>query len=173
MKPKLLSKLLLLVFILPIVAQAQPKIDLDVKTIMQDPKTWVGSAPNNPFWSEDSKWIYFNWNPEAVDSDSLYKVSVNGGKPVKLTRDERLHTAPARGVYSRDYRTKLFSRSGDIFLYDVKRNSILQITNTSDKESNPKFTQDERAVIFQRGMNLYKWQRTTGTITQITDFKKD
>ncbi|MCH7677556.1 S9 family peptidase [candidate division KSB1 bacterium] len=172
MKLKLLSKLFLLVFILPNVTHAQPKIELDVKTIMQDPKTWVGSAPNNPFWSEDSKWIYFNWNPEAADSDSLYRVSANGGKPIKLSRDERLRLAPARGVYSRDYRTKLFSRSGDIFLYDIKRNSILQITNTSDRESNPKFTQDERGLIFQRGMNLYKWQRARGTTTQITDLKK-
>ena len=46
MKLKLLSKLFLLVFILPNVTHAQPKIELDVKTIMQDPKTWVGSAPN-------------------------------------------------------------------------------------------------------------------------------
>ncbi len=173
MRPgKLLSKLFLLVFVLPIVTQAQPKIELDVKTIMQDPKTWVGSAPNNPFWSEDSKWIYFNWNPEAADSDSLYKVPANGGKPVKLSRAERLQVAPARGVYSRNYRTKLFSRNGDIFLYDIKRNSILQITNTSDHESNPEFSHDEKAVIFQRGTNLYKWQTTTGTTTQITDFEK-
>jgi len=75
MKLKLLSKLFLLVFILPNVTHAQPKTELDVKTIMQDPKTWVGSAPNSPFWSEDGKWIYFNWNPDAVDSDSLYRLS--------------------------------------------------------------------------------------------------
>lgn len=169
---RLQSKLFLLVFVLPLTTQAQQKIELDIKTIMRDPKTWVGSAPADPFWSEDSKWIYFNWNPEAVDSDSLYKVAANGGTPIKLSRNERLRLAPARGVYSRDYRTKLFSRNGDIFLFDIKRNSILQITNTSDSESNPKFSQDESAVIFQRGMNLYKWERATGTTTQLTDFKK-
>ena len=59
----LLFKLLLVVFVLPFAAQTQQKIELDVKTIMQDPKTWVGSSPNDPFWSEDGKWIYFNWNP--------------------------------------------------------------------------------------------------------------
>lgn len=164
--------LFLLVSVFPQAPHAQSKIELDVKTIMQDPKTWVGSAPRNPFWSEDSKWIYFSWNPEAADSDSLYKVSVTGGKPIKLSRKERLRVPAARGVYSRSYRSKLFVRNGDIFLYDGKRNSILQVTNTSARESNPKFSHDEKSVIFQKGMNLFKWDRKTGTIKQLSDFKK-
>ena len=44
----------------PALIFSQESMELDVKTIMQDPKTWVGSAPGNPFWSEDGKWIYFD-----------------------------------------------------------------------------------------------------------------
>lgn len=150
----------------------QNHFQLDVATIMQDPKTWVGSPPNRPYWSEDGKWIYFYWNPEAADADSLYKLSVNGGAAIKLTRKERLQVPPATGVYSRDYRYKLFIRNSDVFLYDKKRRTILQITNTSDRESDVMFSHDESAVIFQSGNHLIRWDRATGTITQITDFRK-
>jgi dipeptidyl aminopeptidase/acylaminoacyl peptidase len=151
---------------------AQPKPELDVATIMQDPKEWVGSLPRNPFWSEDSKWIYFLWNREGADSDSLYKVPATGGEPLKLTRDERLMVVPTAGVYSRDFSHKLFVRNGDVFLYEKRKNSLLQITNTSARESNPRFSHDESAVIFQEGSNLFRWDRTTGITSQIVNFRK-
>ncbi len=164
--------LLALIIALPLIIQAQSKIELDVATIMQDPKTWVGSSPNRPFWSEDSKWIYFSWNPESVDADSLYKISARGGQAIKLTREERQQVIPGSGVYSRDYRYKLFTRNGDIFLYDIKRNSSLQITGTTARENNAVFSQDESAVIFRSGMNLFRWDRSTGATTQIIDFSR-
>ncbi|MFQ5676958.1 MAG: S9 family peptidase, partial [bacterium] len=164
--------LCIMVSTLPVNTFAQKHIELDVETIMQDPKTWVGTPPRNPYWSEDSKWIYFLWNPEAADSDSLYKVSVNGGPPIKLSKEERMKVPPPGGVYSRDYRTKLFVRNGDIFLYNVRQNSTLQLTSTSDRESNPRFSQNEKSVIFQKGMNLFQWDRKTGATRQITDFQK-
>lgn len=173
MKPtKQLFILCALIFLLPLTGYVQPKIELDVNTIMQDPKTWLGSSPQDIFWSEDSKWIYFGWNPEAADTDSLYKISINGGEPAKLTRLERLQIPTPEGTYSRNYQTKLFERNGDIYLYDTKGNSILQITSTSDVESNPKFSQDEKKVLFQQGMNLYFWDRKAGSTKQLTDFKK-
>lgn len=171
MKP---SRLMVLFFLLVLAFQirSQSYSELDVATIMQDPKKWVGSPPNQPFWSEDSKWIYFYWNPEATDADSLYKISAKGGKAIKLAREERRRVPPAHGVYSRNYRFKLFARNNDIFLYDKKRDSMLQITNTSARESNPKFSLDERGVIFQRGMNLFRWDRATGALAQIIDLRK-
>ncbi|MFQ5824734.1 MAG: prolyl oligopeptidase family serine peptidase [bacterium] len=167
-------QLMLFIFLLafPRLTPAQSKLELDVATIMQDPKEWMGSPPNNPYWSEDGKWIYFYWNPEGADADSLYKIALDGTEAMKLSLQERLQIPTSKGEYTRDYRYKLFIRNGDIFLYDKKSRSILQITNTIEKESNVKFSQDERAVIFQRGMNLLRWDRATGATIQITDFRK-
>ena len=163
---------LLLTFTIPSLAYSQPKPKLDVATIMQDPKDWLGSLPRGQFWSEDSKWIYFSWNPEKADADSLYKVSAQGGQPVKLTRDERRRMVPAKGVYSRDYRFKLFTRNGDVFLYDKGKGSLLQITNTAARESGATFAHDESAVIFQQDSNLFRWSRATGITSQLIDFDK-
>ena len=51
---------------------------LTVEKIMRDPK-WMGVAPSGAFWGEDSRAIYFNWNP-AMDtvraaSDSVYSLT--------------------------------------------------------------------------------------------------
>ncbi len=146
-------------------------LQLDVATIMRDPK-WIGSFPNRPFWSEDGKWIYFYWNPENADSDSLYRMSLKSLRAEKVPLPEIQNIPPAGGVYSRDYRYKLFERDGDIFLYDVKRKRLQQITRTAERESNPTFSLDESAVIFQRGWNLFRWDRKSGQITQLVEFKK-
>ena len=74
---------------------------LTVEKIMQDPK-WIGISPSNVHWSEDGKWIYFNWNPEGAISDSLYKVSPNGGKPQKVSPKERQLLPSRYGDYSKD-----------------------------------------------------------------------
>ena len=67
---------------------AQDKPTLTVKKIMQDPKTWIGTSPSNPFWSEDGKTLYFYWNPEANPGDSLYKTTAAGTPPVKVSKQE-------------------------------------------------------------------------------------
>ena len=150
---------------------AQSKPELTVAKIMQDPK-WIGAFPNRPFWSEDGKWIYFYWNPEGADSDSLYKINIRGEKPEKVPVSRyKLIPAP-EGKYTRDYRLKVFERDGDIFLYDLRKQQLTQITQTAERETNPVFSHDEQSVIFQRGQNLFQWDMRSGTLTQLIDFRK-
>ncbi|MFQ5771010.1 MAG: hypothetical protein ACE5HX_10775, partial [bacterium] len=51
---------------------------------------------------------------------------------------------------------------------DKKQDTILQITNTTERETRARFSQDEKAIIFQKGMNLFRWDRNSGITTQIT-----
>jgi len=92
--------------------------ELTVVKIMQDPK-WIGISPSNVHWSEDGKWIYFNWNPDGVTSDSLYKVSPNGGKPKKVSPKERQLLPSRYGDYSKDWKKKVFAKNGDIFMQNI------------------------------------------------------
>ena len=55
---------------------------LTVDYIMRDPK-WMGTSPSNAFWSNDSKTVYFNWNPQKQISDSLYAFAINATAPEK------------------------------------------------------------------------------------------
>ncbi|GAB3316363.1 prolyl oligopeptidase family serine peptidase [Larkinella ripae] len=149
---------------------------LTVEKIMQDPKGWIGTSPSAIFWSEDSKTIYFNWNPAKAKADSLYKIVLTGDrKPLKVTPAERLMLPPATGgIYNRTRTLKLYEKDGDLFLLDCKpaKNgplSVRQLTNTVERESNPAFSGNEQQVVFARANNLFTITLATGELTQVTN----
>ncbi len=158
---------------------------LSVATIMQDPKQWVGTAPSGVFWSDDSRTVYFNWNPDRAKSDSLYKITLGGtplggtplgGKPVKVALAERQSMPgpvnnPLNDGYNRARTLRLFEKSGDLRLLDIRTGTIRALTNTVEPETEPQFSLDEQHVIFRRAQNLYRLHLTTGELTQLTDFR--
>lgn len=138
---------------------------------MRDPK-WIGVAPSNVNWSEDSKTVYFNWNPENNPGDSLYAISLTNRVPVKVAPTVRRSLIPSNGTYNAARTKKLAERNGDIILYDLITGKTTFITNTTERESNPVFSQDEKKVIFTYNSNLYSWEINGGMVTQLTDFKR-
>lgn len=149
--------------------QAQTKPVLTVAQIMQDP-AWIGHAPDNPYWSEDGKWIYFEWNPENADADSLYKIAPSGGEAIKVSLTEQKMLPARTGIYSRDYSKKLFQRDGDLFLYDIKKKTLTRLTHTDVHERDFAFTQDERGVVFRRENSLYMLELRTGALRELVKF---
>jgi dipeptidyl aminopeptidase/acylaminoacyl peptidase len=164
-----MKKVLLLLLIIPS-AFAQQLAPLTVEKIMRDPK-WIGVAPSNLTWSEDSKQIYFNWNPENNAGDSLYAISLTNRTPQKVGTAVR-RSLPGAGSYNRTLDKKLYEKGGDLFLLEIPTGKTIQITNTVDRESNASFSSDERKVLFIANSNLFSWEINTGTFAQLTDFKK-
>ncbi len=163
--------LFLLILTAPVRPQSEnPALVLDVKTIMQDP-AWIGSQPSRPYWSEDGKTIYFYWNPEKADSDSLYRISASGGSPEKVSLREQKTLPAASGVYNRDYSRKLFSRDGDLFIYDIKKKKLRRLMKTTANESSPRFSHDEKSVIYRVGGKLFRFSLKDAVITQIVEIK--
>lgn len=147
------------------------QLELTIKNIMRDPK-WMGSFPSDIHWSEDGSKVYFNWNPDNNEGDSLYSVSVNGGTPQKVSFNDRYNLPSQRGDYNKDRTKKVFSKNGDIFLLDISSGYKKQITNTVVPESDPEFTFDEKSVTFTKDNNLFLFDLAGGLTTQLTDFKK-
>ncbi|GAB3895256.1 prolyl oligopeptidase family serine peptidase [Spirosoma agri] len=178
--PLLLALVSVNVFAQPAPKQAPTaaRIPLTIETIMQDPKVWIGTSPSNPYWSDDSKTLYFNWNPDKNKSDSLYKVSFTGtrtltpSQPQKVSPAERrlLPTEPI-AAFNRARTQRLFERQDDIYWLDVKSGKIRQLTNTVEAESNPVFSGDEQQAIFRRSSNLFSINLQTGELIQLTDFR--
>ena len=145
---------------------------LTVEKIMRDPK-WMGVAPSGAFWGEDSRTIYFNWNP-AMDtvraaSDSVYSLTLTNRMPRKVPRAERLQI-PSPGVYNRAKTQKLYEADGDLYWLDVKTGQKRRLTNTIEAEMAPTFSGDERQIVFRRGNNLFSTPLATGEIGQVTNF---
>jgi len=144
---------------------------LSVEKIMRDPK-WIGVAPSNIFWSEDSKSIYFNWNPDKNPGDSLYSITLTNRSPQKVSPSNRRNLPSTNGTYNKIKTKKLYEKNGDLFLFDIPTLKTIQITATNDRESNPVFSLDERKILFTADMNLFSWEIATGSVAQLTDFKK-
>ena len=144
---------------------------LSIEQIMQDPKFTVGALPSNIFWSEDSKTIYFNWNPDKNKADSLYGASVTEKKPFKVSPQTRRALPSNSGNYSTDFGRKVYAKNGDIYLMDCRTMVIRQITNTIETESNPSFNGKDDKIIYSKGNNLFSFTITNGEIDQLTNFQ--
>ncbi|MFH1699785.1 MAG: prolyl oligopeptidase family serine peptidase [Candidatus Zixiibacteriota bacterium] len=145
---------------------------LTVKKIMRD-RAWMGNWPKNAYWGEHGKRVYFRWNPENSNEDSLYVIDIDGNKPHIVSSDE-IDAQPSRyGHYDKNRKRKLYERDGDIFLYNLRDNSTLQITNTVRRESSPRFTHDELSITYLNDGNLFMWDINDGTVRQLTDFQED
>jgi dipeptidyl aminopeptidase/acylaminoacyl peptidase len=152
-------------------ALGQPLAPLTVEMIMRDPK-WMGVAPSNIYWSEDSKQVYFNWNPERNPGDSLYVISVTNRTPQAVPPATRKTLAASAGEYNKSRTKKAYEKNGDLFMLDIVTGKATQITNTIAREFNPAFSSDEKRVIFMSELNLFAWDVTTGAFSQLTDFKR-
>src|SRR6478736_6407496 len=139
-----MKKIFLFLFI-AVSAEAQQLAPLTIEKIMRDPK-WIGVAPSNFFWNEDSKQIYFQWNPEKLPGDSLYSVSLTNLTPSKVSPAVR-RQLPGFGLYNLARTKKVFEKNGDIFLLDIASGKTIQITNSVERESNPSFSFDEKKIL--------------------------
>ena len=170
------TSFLILLLVFPASAQES---ELSVATIMQDPATYIGDWPSMPYWSEDGQTLYFNWNPMgAFESDSLFKITRDDLTPRQVTRDERLNQGPVfagwqhgEHVYDADFSRKVYSRGGDLYLYDRATNTQTRLTQTRDFEGSPRFALEGDAVIFVRDDNLYKLFLDSGALVELTDLR--
>lgn len=145
---------------------------LTVKKIMRDPK-WIGTQPSDPFWSLDSQTLYFKWNPEKAESDSLYAVTLQNHKPEKVAPEERREAlARHRGAWNSDKTKRTYLKGHGIYVYDLSTDKTTKIIETAADISNPRFGVHDSAVIYQSGKNLYSRKLDSGTLTQLTNFKK-
>jgi dipeptidyl aminopeptidase/acylaminoacyl peptidase len=166
-------KKLLLVFLLgsTTCALAQQLGELTVDKIMRDP-TWMGTAPTNIQWAENSRHIFFNWNPERAETDQLYQISTSNKSPEKVSDELRRSLERTALTYSLDRKSLLFERNGDIVLKTISSGTEIPLTNTVERETNALFSTDGNSVIFQRGDNLYRTSLKDGRLTQLSNFTK-
>ena len=155
-------------------AQKTNKSPLKISEIMQG-RNFVGNLPNNLYWSFDGKKLYFEWNPVNAIYDSLYQYELAEKQLTKVNYNSEWDLPAKSMVYSFDGKVALYQKHGDIYLLNLKKGNIHQITNTVDRESSPHFTDKENKVAFRKGNNLFTWEISSGKLEQITNFitKKD
>jgi dipeptidyl aminopeptidase/acylaminoacyl peptidase len=172
-KPRILLGVLLFTLLLGQRSEitAQKKFALTIDNIMRGPEVY-GNEPTAPHWSEDAQRVYFQWkqfNEPRVKPNDTYVVNRDGSGLRKLSEEETKNLPPAFGSRTRDRKKLAYAEEGDIFIYDFSTNTKRQVTKTTDVESNPQFTFDEKRVTFVRGGNLYAMSLDSGMLEELTD----
>jgi dipeptidyl aminopeptidase/acylaminoacyl peptidase len=147
------------------------RAQLTVEKIMQDPK-WIGTSPSNVLWAQDSKSVFFGWNPTQQIADSLYQFTIGGSGPTKANYIETQKAiAISNGIYNSSNTQLAYVYRGDIFLVDLKLNATIRVTQTEDFESNPKFSANGDWLVYNKNQNLFGWNIKNGSTQQLTNIK--
>jgi dipeptidyl aminopeptidase/acylaminoacyl peptidase len=142
---------------------------LTIEQIMQAPEKWMGTSPEEIFWSETNNAIFFNWNPEQDTLDWLYSYSLKSKKIQKVPLEEKVKTS-ASGAYNADKTQKVVVRNGNLFLLDLKKNTKKQLTNWLERASSAQFALNDTHISFLKDQNLFVLNLETGLIRQVTNF---
>jgi dipeptidyl aminopeptidase/acylaminoacyl peptidase len=150
---------------------AQERLELTVDTIMRG-YGLAGYAPKSVRWSRDGQQVFFEWKQYSDATEENFDTYVVGrdGKGLrKLSDEEAKHATPNNARWTRDRRRAVFTVSGDVFLYDAAAKRRRALTDTTEAESNARFTHDEKAVAFRRGNNLFLVSLGDGSVEQKTN----
>jgi dipeptidyl aminopeptidase/acylaminoacyl peptidase len=153
-------------------AAAGQTFPLSIRSIMRAEAN-VGLAPTDIRWSDDSETVYFRWQPGGLDWNAgraLYRVPADGGDPVAIDDRSAVALAPllTDGDVSPDRRWRVTSSEGDLHLIDRRTGAVRRLTHTEETEGQPRFTEDGGAILYQRGMNLYRLELDSGALVQLT-----
>jgi len=146
---------------------------LTLEQIMADPG-WIGKPPEDPYWSDDGRSIYYLREREGVPPQrkDLYRVDLSttgttgAAGPAVLVDPARRTKVDARGERNRQRTRKVYVREGDIFVKDLGTGKVRQITRTEAEESEPHFLADGRRVWFHRGTDVFVYDLESGLLSQ-------
>ena len=161
--------LLLSLPLLPARAEEAPALTLE--QIMADPD-WIGNPPENPYWSDDGRSIYYARERDGVGKNpkDLFRVDLASGKAVRIEPAER-GKADAPGRRSLDRKKKVYVREGDVFVKDLTTGAVHQVTRTSAEESEPFFLADGKRVGFYRDKQPFIYDLASGLLSQAADLR--
>jgi len=154
------------------ISLAQPNLDkLTVEKIMRDPK-WIGTSPSNVYWSADGNALYFDWNPDKMPADSLYFITLGNHSPVKASIAQKQDIVPDYSTtWNTNHTAFVFTKDGDIFFKDLITGNTKRIIQTTENETNPQFSFDDKKIVYTSDLNLYAWDIATGETMQLTNLE--
>ncbi|HNB70912.1 MAG TPA: prolyl oligopeptidase family serine peptidase [Acidobacteriota bacterium] len=152
---------------------SKPAFALTIDNIMRGPDL-VGTTPTQVRWSRDSQKVYFSWKepgePREKDPDT-FMVNRDGSNLQRLSEADARNAPPITADLSKDKAFSVFDRYGDLFLYNHTAGRAMQLTKTTEVESNPHFTTDQKSIFFTRNDNLFLLSLETGALQQLSNFR--
>ncbi|MEZ6172343.1 MAG: prolyl oligopeptidase family serine peptidase [Phycisphaerales bacterium] len=142
---------------------------ITLEKIMRDPE-WVTRSPESPYWSLDSKTVYYSQKQLGTDLRDMFAVDYANDEEELLSPEQRAAADPRNVSYSRDRSRVTWSSGGDIFVRTMETGDIIQITRTGDNESSPMFLTNGK-LAFRKGSTWFVRDLATGAEEQAGDVR--
>jgi dipeptidyl aminopeptidase/acylaminoacyl peptidase len=152
----------------------EPKALLTLEELALGSEKWAGSAPTEVRWSADGSKLDFMWNPERGDHSQMYELDVHavGAQPHIIPDGEVRWLSSNPGVRNKLNTLKVYAFHGDLYLHNLRTGETRIISQTADQDVAPRFSFDQRCVVFERGENLFEWMIESGETRQLTNFRR-
>jgi dipeptidyl aminopeptidase/acylaminoacyl peptidase len=128
---------------------------LSLEQIMADPD-WIGPPVEAAYWSLDGRRVHYQLKREGSVLRDDWRIDLADGTPRRLEDTERPQLDAPMPVFDRARRRAVFVRNGDVFLRDMQSGVLQQLSRGDASEAAPRFSADERAVIF---LSDREWKR--------------
>ena len=177
-RSRLVSAGLCFLLAVPAVAAPAPETsELTLEQIMADPD-WIGNPPEDPYWSDDGRSIYYEREREGIGEQKkdLYRVDSREGRPARRSASSppNASRADAPGERNRQRTRKVYVVAGDIFVKDLKTGARCDRSPARRRtESEPHFLADGRRIWFRRGDDLLVYDVESGLLSQPAELKLD
>ncbi len=167
-----LALLLILPWTPPAAAQSPAPAPgaVTLEQIMAHPD-WLGTPPENPYWSDDGRAVYYERKRKGEDRRDLYRLDPETGQSTLVAPADLGAVDAPGGDLSRDRRWKVYEREGDIFLKNLETGALRQITRTGEAESDPQFLTGDNRVSFLRGHQPFVYDLVSGLLSQAADIR--
>jgi dipeptidyl aminopeptidase/acylaminoacyl peptidase len=154
---------------------------LTLEQIMADPG-WIGKPPENPYWSDDGRSIYYQREREGITPQrkDLFRVDVSTTDPAGTTGavgpavlvdPAQRSRVDAKGERNRQRTRKVYVLKGDVFAKDLRTGEVRQLTRTDAEETDPHFLADGRRVWFHRGTDVFVYDLESGLLSEAAALK--
>lgn len=155
--------------VLPTLASAAgPEVTLE--RIMAHPD-WIGNPPEEPFWGDDGRSVYFVRKRQGEERRDLYRVDLATNETTIVADEDRGAVDARGGEISRDRRWKVYERRGDVYLKNLETGELRQITRTAAREEDPRFLVGSSRISYRQGNGFFVVDLVSGLVTQAADLR--
>ncbi len=137
---------------------------------MSDPD-WIGNAPENPWWADDGRSLYYEQKHVGEDFRDLYRMDLADGAVAPVDRAAAPINSGRDRVYNHDRSLAAWVDDGDVWLKWLESGTVVPVTRTVADETAPLFSADGSRLFFERDGQFYAYVLAGGTTMQVSDIR--
>ena len=172
--------------------QPLPKADISIERLNQYPIV-NGRSPSGPQMAPDGSKIVFGWNQTGIRKLDLWVMDFPGGEKHRIVESAKIFDLPRQddtrtdqekkeadiydgGIggaqWSADSKSLMFQYKGRTFLVEPDGSDLHPLIDGQAAIFAPQFSPDGKYISYSNGQNLFRLDRKTGAVKQLTFISK-